>query len=87
MSHLLEFYGEECEYCQAMRPLVECVEKEARVTVDRFEIWHNDKNRKMMDTYDKQNCGGVPFFYNKKSKRWICGEATYEELLAWASGR
>ena len=31
-------------------------------------------------------CGGVPFFYNKESHRWICGATTYDNLKAWGAG-
>jgi hypothetical protein len=26
----------------------------------------------------------VPFFYNTDNKKFVCGEATYEELKDWA---
>ena len=28
--------------------------------------------------------GGIPFFYNEKSGRWICGNTKYEKLKDWA---
>lgn len=85
MSHLLEFYGDECPHCVRMRPLIERLEKELGVSVDRFETWHNEENEKKRQEYDKDFCGGVPFFYNTKTNKWICGEASYEELKEWAS--
>jgi len=30
--------------------------------------------------HDKGHCGGVPFFINTETGKWICGEASYEEL-------
>ncbi len=86
MSNLLEFYGEECPHCITMRPLVERLEKEEGVTVERFECWHNEENLKKMEECDKGFCGGVPFFINTKTGKWICGGGTYEELKAWAKG-
>ena len=81
---LLEFYGEECPHCVEMRPLIEKLEKDAGVKVDRYEVWHNEENAKKMEEYDKDFCGGVPFFYNTDSKKFVCGEASYEELKDWA---
>ena len=86
MSNLLEFYGEECPHCVDMRSLTEKFEKENNLKIDRFEIWHNEENAKKMEEYDKGLCGGVPFFYNTESNKWICGEATYDELKSWALG-
>ncbi len=34
-----------------------------------------------------RRCNGVPFFYNKRSKRFICGATTYENLKSWALGQ
>ena len=31
-------------------------------------------------------CGGVPFFYNTQTKKFICGDANYGILKAWAKG-
>ena len=41
---LIEFYGEECPHCQAMLPLVERLEKEEGLKVERHEVWHNKEN-------------------------------------------
>jgi thiol-disulfide isomerase/thioredoxin len=87
MSHLLEFYGEECPHCVRMHELVEKLEKEEGVKFDRFEVWHNLENEKKLLELDCDNeCGGVPFFYNTKTSKFICGEASYETLKKWAKG-
>ena len=85
-SYLYDFYGEECPPCQHMHPLVEKLEKELGVKVNKLEVWHNEKNLELLQSVDKGMCGGVPFFHNKKTGKWICGATSYEELLAWAKG-
>ncbi len=87
MSHLLEFYGEECPHCVDMHNLVEKLEKEEGIKVDALEVWHNEENAKRLEEIDKEFCGGVPFFYNTKSGKWICGEANYQELKDWAQDK
>lgn len=85
-SHLLNFYGTECPHCQRMRLLLDKLEIELGVVVDNVEVWHNEENTRLMESYDNdQACGGVPFFYNTKTKAWLCGEVTYKELLDWAA--
>lgn len=81
---LIEFYGQECPHCVNMKPLVERLQKKEGVTVESFEVWHSETNQEKMAKYDKQRCGGVPFFYNTKTKKSICGEVPYAEFLAWA---
>jgi len=67
-----------------MDPLVERLEEEAGVEVAKLEVWHNEGNAKRLREYDKDYCGGVPFFYNTKTGKWICGSADYERLKKWA---
>lgn len=86
MNELLEFYGTECVHCHEMQPLVERLEKEEGVKIEKREVWHNSENAQLMQQYDKGYCGGVPFFYNTKTGKWICGSTPYEKLKEWALG-
>jgi len=81
---LLEFYGDACPHCVKMDGLVKQLEKEEGVSLERFEIWNNEENSAKMSELDKGLCGGVPFFYNTETKAYICGEASYDDLKAWA---
>lgn len=86
-SHLMEFYGTECHFCIQMAPMVERLEQDEGVKVEKIEVWHNAKNAELLQQIDKGKCGGVPFFYNKKTGKWICGFAEYESLKQWALGK
>jgi thiol-disulfide isomerase/thioredoxin len=82
---LINFYGTECPHCERMIPIMDKLEKETGVTIERLEVWHSEANRAKYETYDRDDaCGGVPFFVNTTTSKTICGEATYEELLEWA---
>lgn len=83
---LLEFYGTECPHCVRMEPLIKKLEKEAGVSVERYEVWHSEENARKMREYDTNGmCGGVPFFINTETGAVICGEAPYEEVKKWAA--
>ncbi len=85
---LLEFYGTECPHCVRMMPLVERLEKELGVTVQKMETWHDEANEKARAAHDAGNaCGGVPFFVNEETGARICGATDYESLKAWATGK
>ena len=86
-DELIMFTGTECTHCHEMEPLVERLEKEENVKVARLEVWHNAENMKKLQELDNGQCGGVPFFYNKKTSKWICGAAEYEKLKEWALGK
>lgn len=83
---LYEFYGEECPHCQKMLKLTDKLMKEfPQVNVVRKEVWHNKANMETLKKFDTDDvCGGIPFYYNEETKRWLCGEVTYEELREWA---
>lgn len=83
---LLMFTGLECPHCHDMFSLVEKLEKELKVKVEKIEVWHNAKNAALLEKVDTEGCGGVPFFYNEKTKRSICGAVDYNTLKKWAQG-
>ena len=84
---LIEFYGTECVHCREMEPLIKRLEKEEELKVEKLEVWHNTDNLNIMRELDKGYCGGVPFFYNKKTNKWICGSTSYEKFKEWALGK
>ncbi len=87
------FYGAECPHCNAMMPLVERLEKEEGVKIEKLEVWHNERNADRMRKYGKiimEASGGIlgtPAFIDEKGKKALCGEVPYEELKAWATGK
>ena len=85
MSHVLQCCVDACPHCVTMPELVARLEKEEGIKVESLEVWHNPKNEKRLLALDKDLCGGVPFFYNLKSNKWLCGEVNYEELKEWAN--
>ena len=85
--HLIEFYGTECSHCKSMEPLMARLEDEEGVVIQRLEVWHNEENARLMREYDRGYCGGVPFLYNTRNGKWICGSVSYEKLKDWALGK
>ena len=83
---LLEFYGETCPHCIEMRPMVEKLEGELGLTVEKYEVWNDEANAKKLADIDRGLCGGVPFFYNTENKKFICGSTSEDELIAWMKG-
>ena len=81
----VEFYGEGCQHCTRMIPVVEMVENETGVIFQKIEIWNNESNKEtflMHADAIERDCGmlGVPAFYAAKTDRAICGEISAEKL-------
>ncbi len=83
---LLEFYGETCPHCVEMKPMIEKVEKDLGVSIEKIEVWNNEANAKRLEAIDDGLCGGVPFFYNTETKAFICGASEEATVIAWAKG-
>ena len=69
--------------------VVERLEQEDGVEIEALEVWHNEENKRVMNSlsrlYDKE-CNGnfvVPSFYDKETDRLICNPGTYENLKTW----
>mgnify|MGYP001610200038 FL=1 len=84
---LLEFFGTECVHCNEMKPMIMQLERDIGKEFTKLEVWHNQANLRILQDLDKGRCGGVPFFFNKKTGKFICGSATYDELKKWALGK
>jgi thiol-disulfide isomerase/thioredoxin len=82
--NLLEFYGKECPHCAAMAPLVARLEEEEGLEIQKYEVWHSEQNANLMRQIDQGRCGGVPFFFNQQTGKWLCGVVSYEKLKEWA---
>lgn len=82
---LYEYYGKECPHCLRMMKLTDkLMEEFPHRLVNRKEVWHNKKNMEEVEKLDDGSCGGIPFFYNTDTKKWLCGEVTYTEIKEWA---
>ena len=66
---------------------LERLEKEEGLEIKSYEVWHDEKNAKMMDECAKDKCEGVPFLFNTETKDFVCGEADYERIKEWAKGK
>jgi hypothetical protein len=86
-SHLMEFFGKECPHCAAMSLLVTRLQDEEGVEILQYEVWHSEQNANLMREIDQGRCGGVPFFYNRQTGKWLCGVVNYEKLKDWALGK
>lgn len=67
-----------------MEPVIDQVSKDIGVEIARLEVWHDKENLQKLNQCDDGSCGGVPFFFNEKSGKTICGEASYEQIKEWA---
>ncbi|KAK1939533.1 hypothetical protein X943_000816 [Babesia divergens] len=85
--HLLAFHKKDCEFCEDMEPLILRANKECDVHIERLDVGYNHNYALMLKLDKRAKCGGLPFYYNLLTHRHICGATTYQNLVAWATGK
>ena len=82
------FYAHDCEHCLAMLPKLNRLIEERGIEVDIREVSPDDpESVALFDQYDKRpgGCDGVPLFVNPTSDAILCGEVSYEDLVAFVT--
>jgi hypothetical protein len=53
-----------------------------------FEVWYNTRNTELYQQLDMGRCyGHVPYFFNKRTRKFICGPTTIQNLRNWAEDK
>ena len=90
MKKKIMFHALECPHCKRMMPIVERMEEETGVKLEKLEVWHNEENADIMRSYKADiapKCGGqlrTPTFFDVDTKDVLCGEVDYDTLKDWA---
>mmetsp|Transcript_95023 Transcript_95023/g.188247 ORF Transcript_95023/g.188247 Transcript_95023/m.188247 type:complete len:168 (-) Transcript_95023:331-834(-) len=86
--HLIGFYAEQSMEAKRMKYLGDLLEKELPgVKIVWLEAWQNPLNERLRATIDLRNqCGGVPYLFNRKTGKVLCGVVAYDKLRLWAQG-
>ncbi|CAK0875839.1 unnamed protein product, partial [Prorocentrum cordatum] len=62
-------------------------EGELGVKIVWLEAWENPLNERLRAAIDNKNqCGGVPYLFNRKTGKVLCGVQSYDKLRLWAQG-
>merc|ERR1719263_499446 len=86
--HLIGFYAEQNMEAKRMKYLGDLLEEEIPGTkIVWLETWENPLNERLRATIDLKNqCGGVPYLFNRKTGKVLCGVQPYDKLRMWAQG-
>jgi hypothetical protein len=85
--YLLEFVVDEEDSCQQMEPVVRRLEEEFDTKVFRISINRRSEFYTLLESIGFNECGNVPFFYNRRTAQAICGPTGYKNLATWARGK
>jgi len=86
--YLLEFHSIDCDQCEDMEPVLRRVERELHTKIERLEVYLHPVNWDLLQKLDKKaRCGGLPYYYNRRTNKYICGATTYSNFKAFAEGK
>lgn len=84
--YMLEFVTEGSDHCTQMEPVVQRLEKDLRIKVRKINISKRQDFVKLYDCVGGNECGTVPFFYNRRTAQAVCGPTPYQNLKKLATG-
>eukprot|EP00928_Gymnodinium_smaydae_P005839 TRINITY_DN12017_c0_g1_i2.p1 TRINITY_DN12017_c0_g1~~TRINITY_DN12017_c0_g1_i2.p1 ORF type:complete len:173 (-),score=33.97 TRINITY_DN12017_c0_g1_i2:213-731(-) len=80
--HLVGFYAEQSLEARRMRYLGSLLEEELpEVHILWLEAWENPLNERLRAIIDlRGQCGGVPYLFNRRTGKVLCGVVSYDKL-------
>ena len=74
------------DHCEQMRPVVERLEEDLSTKVRRININRKGDFLSVFEACGGNECGNVPFYYNRRTAQAICGATPYANLRNLATG-
>jgi hypothetical protein len=85
-SYLLEFHSDTCENCAQMEPVLKRLENDIGTKIRRINIFRRNEFMTLLESIGHDECGGLPFYYNRRTGQAICGATSYLNLKRLATG-
>jgi thiol-disulfide isomerase/thioredoxin len=85
-SFFLEFVTDNSEPCKLMEPVVKRLEKDLNIKTRKIDISKRRDFMKLYEVVGGNECGSVPFYYNRRTSQAVCGPTTYLNLKRLAMG-
>ena len=83
---LIEFISDGSDHCEQMEPVVKRLENDLDIKVMRVNINRRSEFVSLFEACGGNECGNVPFFYNRKTAQAICGATPYVNLRKLGTG-
>lgn len=85
-SFLIEFHSDNNDHSRQMEPVLERLEKDLQTKVRRVNISRRREFYGLMEAMGHDECGALPFYYNRRTAQAVCGATSYLNLKRWATG-
>ena len=84
--YLLEFHTDNNDMVDQMAPVLERLEEDLGTKVRRINIFRRKEFMGLLEAIGFDECGSIPFYYNRRTGQAICGPTSYLNLKRWGTG-
>ena len=84
--YIVQFVSDRSEPCKRMAPLVKQLQQELKLKVRTINVSHNPAFLQLYECVGGNECGNLPFYYNRRTAQAICGHTRYVNLQSLALG-
>jgi hypothetical protein len=84
--YLLEFHSDNCDHCEQMEPVLRRLEDDLDTKIRRINIFRRREFMGLLEAIGFDECGGLPFYYNRRTGQAVCGATSYLNLKRWGTG-
>jgi hypothetical protein len=84
--YLLEFHSDNCDNCDQMEPVLKRLEDDLDTKIRRINIFRRREFMGLLEAIGFDECGGLPFYYNRRTGQAVCGATSYPNLRRWGTG-
>lgn len=85
-SYLLEFHTDNNDMVTQMEPVLQRLEEDLDTKVRRINIFRRKEFMGLLEAIGFDECGSIPFYYNRRTGQAICGPTSYLNLKRWGTG-
>ena len=85
-SYLVEFHSDGAEHRDDMEPVLRRIENECNTKIRRINIFRRREFMGILEKIGHDECGGLPFYWNRRTGQAVCGATSYSNLKRWAVG-
>jgi len=85
-SYIVEFHSDNSENSELMEPVVKRLEDDVDTKVRKINISRRKDLYSILESVGHDECGTLPFYFNRRTGQAICGATTYSNLKKLATG-
>ena len=78
--YLMEFHSDNCDHCEQMEPVLKRLENDLKTKIRRINIFRRREFMSLLESIGHDECGSLPFYYNRRTGQAVCGATSYMNL-------